>query len=170
MNAKQLDNKTVNVSLDQSKYLATLGPELYNLIIGNMEKAQKMEDGEEKEKLVKEIMVAINKKADDKNLNDSTPFKYQNMLSGSPELRKDRTNKYDPTEKISEIIVSIVGLIILWVVSVFWNNLFLKDGTSTIEYVVYFIGGMYLFVIFCKNLLSVIKKIVFVVKNSKQIS
>ena len=179
MDSKQLGDKIKKDSIDKNEYLSSLGPELFNLIKNNMEKVQKMDDGEEKERLVKEILIAINKKTDTNVENDSTAFKYQNKVNGFSEPEKDKIDnifeisttkqikKYDPMELISEIMVSIVGLIILWIVGIFWNKLFLKEGTSIIGYVIYFIGWMYLFVTFSKNLLSLIKKIILIIKHSQ---
>lgn len=70
-------------------------------------------------------------------------------------------------EMLSELIISFFILVLIYIVSVIWNSLFLKEGTTTFGYLVYFIGGIYLFIISINNLFSWIKKLILFIKFCK---
>lgn len=62
-------------------------------------------------------------------------------------------------ERVAEVIVHFFGLVILYFIGVWWNRLFLREGTSVFGFLVYFIGGAVLLTAFLRALWSWGKKV-----------
>jgi len=56
--------------------------------------------------------------------------------------------------------------VLLYLFSIFWNWLFLRKGTNTFEWIIYFIGGIILFVITIKLFVAFFRKLIITIKLS----
>ncbi len=45
---------------------------------------------------------------------------------------------------ISELMVGFIGLVLLYLIGALWSWYFLREGTSPLGWIIYFVGGLYL--------------------------
>lgn len=82
------------------------------------------------------------------------------IMDKNGKLEKDKTQQW------SELIVRFMGLVILYFIGVFWNGLFMREGTGTLGWIIYFIGGGILFVYFCKLTFNCFKRFIGLLKKN----
>lgn len=66
---------------------------------------------------------------------------------------------------ISELIVGFIGLILLYSIGALWSWFFLREGTSTVGWIIYFVGGLYLLYKFIDKTVKWFKKLIILFKK-----
>ena len=66
---------------------------------------------------------------------------------------------------ISELIVGFIGLILLYSIGALWSWFFLREGTSIVGWVIYFVGGLYLLYKFIDKTIKWFKKFILLLKK-----
>ena len=66
---------------------------------------------------------------------------------------------------ISELIVGFIGLILLYSIGALWSWFFLREGTSTVGWIIYFVGGLYLLYKFIDKTIKWFKKFILLLKK-----
>lgn len=79
-------------------------------------------------------------------------------------FRRISTNSHPKDRAFAETMTRFIGLLFLYVFSVFWNGLFFREGTNTLGWIIYFIVAIILFVLFVKLLISFFRKLVVFIK------
>ena len=70
----------------------------------------------------------------------------------------------DKARAVAETFTSFLGLIAIFLFSMFWNWLFMREGTGTLGWIIYFIGGAILFVKFLDKTFKWFRKLVETIK------
>ena len=66
---------------------------------------------------------------------------------------------------ISELIVGFIGLVLLYLVGALWSWFFLREGTSLLGWIIYFVGGLYLLYKTLNKTFSWFKKLFLLIKK-----